>query len=294
MAVNLVNSPSYVMQQNTCSILILLPESDIVFLPQLSAQLETIKFINISGGTVLINLNDADTGALFFTLVSNNYVEIYPNKISVPLVWLILGSGSIQGTTVSWNTIGNILTSAGKIGSTNNIDFDIVRNDLPQLSFPNTGITLETNINMNDQFAINCKDPSAPGDVANQRYVDNAITPIGLDRYTNLIGSLVDSVISPAVTTITLSAPLNKTFRIVVNTFILNFTNYGTTDIFMGPPPSAYNNNSPYYCFGSNTLAINSAPTVAIAFISRAPGATSITFTATLLGATGYSIYIYN
>ena len=72
----------------------------------------------------------------------------------------------------SWNTDGNTLGALGKIGSVNDLDFEVVRNNLVKMQFTNTAINMNSNVYMGGNRITDVSDPNDAQDVATKHYVD--------------------------------------------------------------------------------------------------------------------------
>ena len=93
----------------------------------------------------------------------------------------------IDGRTLEtgWYIDGNALTVPGIIGSTNDIDFNIVRNNVSIIKFGSTDTTLLSgSLIMTGGRVTDCADPVNDTDVATKHYVDS--TEVG--NYVNKAG----------------------------------------------------------------------------------------------------------
>ena len=73
----------------------------------------------------------------------------------------------------SWNIDGNTLQVDGIIGSMNDYDVNIVRNNITMIRILNDTIDIRQNIVMNGRNIGGISEPSFPQDVASKNYVDN-------------------------------------------------------------------------------------------------------------------------
>ena len=71
-----------------------------------------------------------------------------------------------------WYIDGNNLTVPGKIGTVNDVDFSIVRNNVSRLQFSTASTTLQSELNMNGNRVVDCADPVDDNDLATKHYVD--------------------------------------------------------------------------------------------------------------------------
>lgn len=72
-----------------------------------------------------------------------------------------------------WNIDGNTLQADGIIGSMNNHDVNIVRNNSTMIRILDYTIDVRQNIGMNGRNINNIRDPIFPQDAASKNYVDN-------------------------------------------------------------------------------------------------------------------------
>ena len=75
-------------------------------------------------------------------------------------------------TETSWNIDGNALQTYGTLGSTNDYDVDVIRNNKSKLRFLSDATELKTDLSMTSHKISNCKNPSLAQDVATKNYVD--------------------------------------------------------------------------------------------------------------------------
>ena len=78
-------------------------------------------------------------------------------------------------TEQGWYIDGNALIVPGKIGTTNDIDFNIVRNNVSRIKFDSTDTTLLSGkLIMSGGRVVDCADPVDDTDVATKHYVDSS------------------------------------------------------------------------------------------------------------------------
>ena len=73
----------------------------------------------------------------------------------------------------------------GKIGSVNDVDFDVVRNNTSRMQFSSTSINVNSNIDINGNRIIDSADPTNPQEVATKNYVDTNSWLINGNALTN-------------------------------------------------------------------------------------------------------------
>jgi len=128
--------------------------------------------------------------------ILHTYVEIYNRgNVSVQVynqetmdTWTIPSRASIRVsiaddvTTLTpiinagWGVYGNSLSSTGSFGTSNNMDFNIIANNITVMNINSTSVNIGEGIilNMNGDPIINVQTPVNPMDGANKQYVDNA------------------------------------------------------------------------------------------------------------------------
>ena len=95
----------------------------------------------------------------------------------------------------SWNTDGNELAIDGKLGSTSDKDFDIIRNNESKVKILNDSIEISTDLNALNHKIINCSNPLDPQDVATKNYIDTTSWAVNGNNLMNdgKMGSLNDT-----------------------------------------------------------------------------------------------------
>src|SRR2546426_3849346 len=86
--------------------------------------------------------------------------------------WAQVAQLVVDSSNASWVQAGSNLSITGKLGSLNNFDFNIIRNNINYINFNNTEIQLLMDINANNKKIYNLLDPVGQQDAANKRYVD--------------------------------------------------------------------------------------------------------------------------
>ena len=77
-------------------------------------------------------------------------------------------------TEQGWYIDGNALIVPGKLGTTNDIDFNIVRNNVSRIKFDSTDTTLLSGkLIMSGGRVVDCADPVDTQDLVTKNYVDN-------------------------------------------------------------------------------------------------------------------------
>jgi uncharacterized protein (DUF433 family) len=76
-------------------------------------------------------------------------------------------------TATGWDTDGNTLQTYGVLGSLNDFDVDIVRNNVSRLRLLPTSTELKSDLSMTTHKISNVVDPTNGTDVANKNYVDD-------------------------------------------------------------------------------------------------------------------------
>lgn len=207
------------------------------------------------------------------------------------------------GAGTAWNTTGNALAGIGTLGSTTDVDFNVVRNSITYITFDTNGVDFTAIATMRQQLVFNQASNNIdilPTTAATSIRIGGGISsPAGVDRTINIgnaitnLNAIFSNVVGSSVNSVSGSKK-----EMQIHGALITLTNVGTASNIFG---SSINVNTGADASTGNVMAfgtqlvINHAKTLNIGRRLDSAGDNTVTIAhnATNLNDGGYTDYYF-